>query len=130
LVSREGTYVQVGRHHSGASEREFNRLFIESLDESVTLVLGEIAKRAIYEAIDRNYNIARSRIPERLDEFTLALDALFGPRASKTMTKVIIKRLYSKLALAFVERPDWRLPDYVAEARSRMAVFNHLAHTP
>jgi len=38
--------------------------------------------------------------------------------------RVIVKRLYSELGLTYVERPDWRLPDYVSEARSRTTLFN------
>lgn len=126
LDNTDGTYIQVRRRHSRTSEHDFNSLLIESLDESVAMVLGEIAKRAVYETIDKNYNIARSHIPEKLNEFTMALEAIFGVTASKTMTRVIIKRLYSKLGLTFVERPDWRLPDYATEARSRMSLFSEL----
>ena len=85
--------------------------------------MGETAKWAVYEAVDKRYHIARSHIAGKLDKFTMAFEAIFGPTASKAIAGVIIKRLYSKLGLTFVDRPDWRLPDYVTEARSRVTLF-------
>jgi hypothetical protein len=123
LDNPEGVYLEAGRRLSRTSEREFNDLVIESLDESLAMVLGEIAKWAVYDGIDRKYEIARSQVTKRLGEFTTALERIFGVTTSQTMTRVVIKRLYTKLGLTFVERPDWRFPDYVMEARSRMAMF-------
>ena len=102
------------------SEREFNRLFIESLDESLGSVLSEVVRLAVYDALEKHHSIARNQIPERLDDFALALERCFGVAPSKTMGKVIVKRLYSKLGLVFVDETDWRLPDYVREAKRKM----------
>jgi hypothetical protein len=59
-----------------------------------------------------------------LNEFTAALETFFGVMPSKAMVRIIVKRLYSKLGLTYVERPDWRLFDYVNEAKSRRTLFN------
>lgn len=116
--------MQTSRHHhSTTTEREFDRLLIESLDESAALVLGEIARKAVYEVLEKKYRIERNRIPEKLNELTSAFETIFGSAASKTMARVIVKRLYSKLDLTFVEIPDWRLADYVREARARMTLY-------
>lgn len=126
-----GAYVQTRRHHhSVMAEREFDRLLIESLDESAAMVLGEIARKALYEVLEKKYGIERNRIPERLNELTSAFETIFGPAPSKTMVRVIVKRLYSKLGLTFVEIPDWRLPDYVREARARMTLYRDSTQRP
>jgi hypothetical protein len=101
---------------------EFDRLLVESVHESFALILGEIPKRALYASIERNYAVAISRVPERLDDFAEALETLFGVPASRSIARVIVKRLYSELGLTYIERPDWRLPDYVNEAKSRMTL--------
>jgi len=115
--------TQTRHHHATASEREFDRVLIESLDESTAAVLGEIAKKSIYEILEKNYAITRNRVPERLNELTSAFEAMFGAASSKTIVRTIVKRLYTKLGLTFVEMPDWRLPDYVKEARARSILY-------
>jgi len=103
---------------------DLDRLLVESLDEIFATLLGEIPKRTVYDVLAKNHAIAKNLIPERLNEFTVALETLFGDAASKTIVRVIVKRLYSKLELTYIERPDWRLPEYVNEAKSRMTLFN------
>ncbi len=94
-------------------------MLVESVDESLTGVLGEIVRNAVYNALEKHYSIARNQIPERLNDFALGLDRSFGVVPGKTIGKVIVKRLYSKLGLTFIEKTDWRLPDYVKEARTK-----------
>ena len=111
------------RCHRG-TKPEFDRLLVESLNESFATILGEIPKRTLYDILEKNHAISVNRIPERLNEFTTVLDALFGVTPAKAIVRIIVKRLYSKLGLTYIERPDWRLPDYVSEARSKMTMFN------
>jgi hypothetical protein len=103
---------------------EFDKLLVESLDESVAMILGQAPKKTVYDILEKRHAIARNRIPERLNEFTVALEKLFGVASSKVIMRIIVKRLYSKLGLTYIERPDWRLPDYVSEAKSRTTLFN------
>lgn len=111
------------RCHS-SKEPEIDRMLVEALDESFATILGEIPKKTIYDILEKKHAIVVNRIPERLNEFTTALETLFGFAASKVIVGIIVKRLYSKLGLTYVERPDWRLPDYVNEAKSRRTLFN------
>ena len=112
------------RGHRGTLRHDFDGLFVKVLDESFTSILGEIPKRTLFSVLETNHAIAANRIPERLDDFTLALETLFGVAPSKAIVRIIAKRLYSKLGLTFIERPDWRLPDYVSEAKSRTTLFD------
>jgi len=109
------------RGHRGT---DFDRLLVSVLDDSFTSILGEIPKRTLYGILETNHTIAANRIPERLDDFTVALETLFGAAPSKAIVRIIAKRLYSKLGLTYIERPDWRLPDYVSEAKSRTPLFD------
>jgi hypothetical protein len=104
---------------------EFDRLFAQSLDESFTEILGEIPKKTFYDGLERKHAIARNCIPEKLDEFTVALETVFGITCSKVLMRIIATELYSKLGLTFIERPDWRLLEYVTEAKSRTMLFKH-----
>jgi hypothetical protein len=102
----------------------FDRLLVQSLDESFATILGEIPKQTFYDGLEKKYAIARNRIPDKLNEFTAALETVFGAACSKVLMKMIAKQLYSKLGLTFIERPDWLLLDYLTEAKSRTTLFN------
>lgn len=104
---------------------ELDRLLVESLDESYAAILGEIPKKTLFDLLEKNRAITKNRIPEKLNEFTTAMDTVFGTTTSKVLESIVVKGLYSKLALTYIERPDWRLLDYMAEARSRTTLFNH-----
>jgi hypothetical protein len=104
---------------------EFDRLFVQSLDDSFTKILGEIPMKTFYDGLEKKHAITRNRIPERLDEFTAALEIVFGVTCSKVLMRIIATELYSKLGLTFIERPDWRLHEYVTEAKSRTTLFKH-----
>ncbi len=104
---------------------ELDRLLVESLDESFATILGEIPKKTLFDLLEKNHVIIKSRIPEKLNEFTTAMDTVFGTTTSKVLESIVVKGLYSKLALTYIERPDWRLLDYMTEARSRTTLFNH-----
>ena len=115
------------RGHRGTSGNDFDRLLVKVLDESFASILGEIPKRTLYGVLETNHTITANRIPERLDDFTLALETLFGAAATKVIVRIIARRLYSKLGLTYIDRPDWRLPDYVSEAKSRTTLFDPIA---
>ena len=104
---------------------ELDRLLVESLDESFATILGEIPKKTLFDLLEKNHVITKNRIPEKLNEFTTAMDTVFGTTTSKVLESIVVKGLYSKLALTYIERPDWRLLDYMIEARSRTTLFNH-----
>jgi len=123
-LSHKIRVVHVPTRGARGTAPEFNRLLVESLDESFAAILGEIPKKTVYDVLERNHAITRNCIPEKLSEFTVALETVFGAAPSKVLERIVVKELYSKLGLTYIERPDWRLDDYVTEARSRTTLFN------
>ena len=57
------------------TEHEFNELLLISIDEALTS-LGESAKTAIYSNIAQKFKIQKQEIPNRLDDFVEAIDAM------------------------------------------------------
>jgi len=98
------------------SKTTFERLLSESLDDALTDLFGEEAKQIIYTWFRSEYGIAREEMPERLGDLDAALTRMFG-RSSRAIRRVIVKRLYSKMRIEFVERTNYGLLDYVADAR-------------
>jgi hypothetical protein len=97
-------------------KNDFERLLSESLDDTLTDLFGEKSKQIIYTSLKSKYCIAREKMPERLSDFDLALTEMFG-RSSRAIRRVIVKRLYSRMRIEFVERTNYGLLDYVADAR-------------
>jgi hypothetical protein len=86
-----------------------------AVDEAL-LVPGEIVRTAIYDRIERSYQLRREEIPEKLETFHQALQDLLGAGA-KVMEKLIAKSLYRRLKLNFTQHDGWTLVDYVNHAK-------------
>ena len=95
---------------------EFREALLESVDYGL-LVLGEIVRQTIYERIEKDHELKRAEIPERLEAFHKALESVLGVSA-KTVEKLIAKNLYQRLGLNFTPHPEWTLIEYVDHAKT------------
>jgi len=98
-----------------AHSLELEMALLKSVDESL-LVPGEIVRAAIYERLERSYQLKRDEIPEKLSAFHEALGDLLGA-GGKVMERLIAKSLYRRLSLNFAQRDGWTLVDYVDHAK-------------
>ena len=94
---------------------EFNNCLVEAIYEGLH-VLGDIAREALCNHLERELQIKREGIPEKLEAFHKALEEIMGA-ASRVVEKLIAINLYRKLDLNFTEHGGWTLIDYVDEAR-------------
>jgi len=88
---------------------------LHAIDDGLA-VPGEIVRTAIYDRIERSYQLRREEIPDHLETFHKAFQDLLGASA-KVMEKVIAKNLYSRLGLDYVAHENWTLVDYVNHAK-------------
>jgi predicted DNA-binding protein YlxM (UPF0122 family) len=88
---------------------------LHAIDDGLA-VPGEIVRTAIYDRIERSYQLRREEIPEKLETFHQALQDLLGAGA-KVMEKLIAKSLYRQFKLSFTEHDGWTLVDYVNHAK-------------
>jgi len=102
-----------------ASTDTIDHLLVESMDEALKGLLGERAREAVFEHLERNCLLPREQIPNRLAEFFALMEETFG-KGSKTIARVIAKRLYAKLGWEYVEMPSYEFGDYVRVARDRL----------
>jgi hypothetical protein len=98
-----------------AQPANLEKILLEAVDEGL-LVPGEIVRAAIYERLERSYQIKRGEIPEKLETFHLALEDLLD-KSGKVMEKLIAKSLYRRLELNFTQHDGWTLIDYVNHAK-------------
>ena len=114
LRGNEGHCVGVPAHTDA-----FSALLLEAIDEALTDLLGKKAREAVYDYLERNCLVARNELPTRLEAFLTLLDDTFG-KGSKTIGRVVARRLYSKLEWEFIEVPGYELVDYVEAVKARI----------
>jgi hypothetical protein len=68
----------------------FEMAVTESIDE-VFSTLGENVKQAMYSYLENNYGMREDQIPSMIDEFTTAVESLFGVAAKLVELKIIEK---------------------------------------
>ena len=101
----------------GGGERldGFRRALLESVDEGF-LALGDSVRRAMYWHLENRFSLKRDEIPDRPGVFAEALRDMLGAGAD-VLLRIMAKRLYEGLGLAFEERPGWGFADYVENAK-------------
>jgi hypothetical protein len=73
----------------------FEKNLLEAIDESFSC-LGESGKQTIYFHLETDYKISKQEIPHRIEDFTEALEDIFGLGA-KLLEIKIMKNLFSKM---------------------------------
>ena len=93
----------------------FDKNLLEAVDCGL-LSLGENPRKAIYFHMKRSFQLQRESIPKETDEFSRALNTIFGPGA-EIIEKYILKELYQRLEMSFEEKEGFTFVDYVREAK-------------
>lgn len=104
---------------TGGDLADFNNILLESVDETITALLGTGVLSALHSHLLKFHGTRQDEIPYRLEAFSQALQDTFG-LGLRTIEKAISKRLYQKLGLRFIEFPNYRLEDYVADAKRQL----------
>jgi hypothetical protein len=91
-------------------KKEFNEILVESIDEAF-LTLGEKAKSSMYFYLDTKFAISKQDIPERLDDFSDALEQILG-LAARQIEILIMKCLNQRVDCTYKwVGPKWLVPD-------------------
>jgi len=98
-----------------ARPAELGETLLQAVDDGL-LVLGQSARVAIYECIEKSYQVRRENIPDELLTFHRALQDLLGSGA-RMMERLIARDLYSRLGLDFIEHNGWTLIDFMHHAK-------------
>jgi hypothetical protein len=73
----------------------FETAVTETIDEVFT-VLGENVKRAVYIYLENNYGIKKEQIPRKIEDFSAAIESIFG-EAAKLVELKIMEKLQGKV---------------------------------
>ena len=77
----------------------FEKLLLEAIDEGFS-TLGESSKVAIYFQLEKNFKIKKQEIPHRIEEFTNAIERIFGNGAQLVEIR-IMKSLFTRVGCNF-----------------------------
>ena len=82
---------------------DFEELLLEAIDEGLSL-LGETPKEAVYFHLEKTFKINRLDIPYKIEEFTDAIEKIFGTGA-KILEIQIMKCLFKKVGYKLKHHP-------------------------
>ena len=100
-------------------KKTFDIIFLEAVDDALSS-LGESAKQSIYFHLEMNFNLTRSQIPYRFQDFADGLEKIFGVGA-RFLEILIMKNLHEKanLNLAWAGDKDLVFLEYVTMAKQK-----------
>jgi len=107
------------RKQSSKTRAKFDSILLESIDQAL-LSLGVNARSAVYFHLTNNFAISAQNIPERIDDFSEAIDQIFG-RGARQLEILILKILNQKIDCAYYwDGPKWLIPDLAFAKHVRM----------
>jgi hypothetical protein len=91
-------------------EKKFSDILLESIDEAL-LTMGEKAKSSIYFYLETKFAIPKKEIPNRISDFSDALEQIFGLGA-RQIEILIMKCLNERVNCTYEwVGPKWLVPD-------------------
>ncbi len=111
------TNENVSTSESLPHNRGFKKLLLEAVDEGLSS-LGDSAKLAIYVYLEKNFKIKKQQIPNKINEFTNAIEKIFG-NGARHLEIQIMKCLYEKVGhdfKYFPKKDDLLFTEYIEAA--------------
>jgi len=78
-------------------------MMADAIDESISELFSPGVLEEFHNALLRQYDITRDEMPYRLESAIKLLTNVFGLKATDTIGRVILRRLYRKFDLQFDE---------------------------
>jgi hypothetical protein len=106
------------KNQEAENKAKFEEILMEAIDEGLSL-LGESSKKALYFHLKKAFKIDKQDIPYRIEEFTDAIEELFGAGA-KIIEIQIMKCLFEKVGYNFKHYPKQKsltFNDYIAAVK-------------
>ena len=102
------------------SEKKFNKVIVNTVDEELKKIFGEAATLVIYGYLEDNLSLKREKIPEKIGLFSQGLEKFFGSGAYM-LEKTILTDLYSSFGFGYKEKKGYTFVDYVTELKNQLS---------
>lgn len=119
----------VGRVMTQHTTKEFNEEVKAAIDDAISTLLGPQVVKALYVHLKEHYDITSDELPYRLDTLFDALEKTFGVKGALTLGRVIARRFYARMDLQFAEIGNYKLQDYLEDAKIELALSAKMKHT-
>ena len=107
LEIEKGCWMTLSKNCEGM---QFEQVLLETIEEALS-TLGENAKKSIYFHLQHKFLIAKQDIPYKIDDFSDALEKIFGISARK-LEILIMAKLQQKIKAFYKwEGPNWLVPE-------------------
>ena len=111
------------------TKRSFDSLLVESLEESLKILLDDSATHSFISYLEENCSLKKGEIGRNLESFSAELEKFFGLGASR-IEALIVALLYSKLGLKYEEKEGYTFGDYIRDARAHRKTYAGLRSAP
>lgn len=89
---------------------KFEEILLCTIDDAFSS-LGENVKKSLYFHLENDFLIAKQDIPYRINDFSDALERIFGLGA-RQLELLIMRKLHKKISASISwEGPSWLIPD-------------------
>jgi len=105
------------------SSSEFNDEVKLAIDDTISAVVGRQVLNAVYDHLKEHYDVTESEVPYRLDTLFDTLEGTFGFKGALTISRVIARRVYTRMGLRFIELPNYRVQDYLEQAKKELLLI-------
>ena len=106
------------KNREAENKTKFEEILLEAIDEGLSL-LGESPKQALYFHLEETFNMNRQDIPYKIEEFTNAIEKIFGAGA-KILKIQIMKCIFNKIGYSFKHYPKQKsltFKEYIAAVK-------------
>ena len=102
------------RSQATSSGDRFRKALAEAVNEGLLTLEPDARNMIRYYAENRRVKL--EDVPEKIDIFCNILKAMMGA-GGRVVEEATARSLYSKLALEFTKRDNWRLTDHIENAK-------------
>ncbi len=105
------------------SPENFQKLILEAIDYGFSN-LGNCSKKRLYKILEEEFNIKKEEIPQKIQEFTKAIEEIFG-LAAKIIEIQIMKWLYRKInskCTFHLQETDFSFTKYIEVIRETIGI--------
>jgi hypothetical protein len=96
------------------NEKKFDNVLLDAIDLAFS-ALGQNVKFTIYFNLETKFELPKKTIPDRISDFSNALDQIFG-QAARSLEILIMKYLNDKVKCNYSwVGPKWLVPDLTFE---------------
>jgi hypothetical protein len=111
---------------AGTIDTTHTKLHERCIDGAIFGIVGQDVLQALYKHLEKQYDITHDEVPYRLDTVFETLEQTFGVKGARTLSRAIARRLYFRLNLQFVETQNYRLQDYMEQAKKELLLQKDL----